>query len=372
MKMCDKWSARASRLICVALVLLGVYLAFKYAVGIFLPFLAAWAIGAAVSFLAGKSAKKFKGSKKCWRVFYIALFWGIVFLALLAFVIRLGVEATEFLSAIEENSEAINEKIKNVIDKITALPSKIPFLEKISSGEMFGKMGEYIKKAASGIIDALVKQGGAFVAQNLGKLATRTPKVFMGSLICVISSIYLSLDYDKIKLYFKGLIEKYVSVDTLKIFSRVSGGVKAYLKAYFTVFLITFGELYLGLAVLGRKYALLIAFFVAAFDILPLFGAGAVLVPWGTVLIASGSIGVGIGMLVLFVIMTVVRQIVEPHLVGKHLGIHPLASLVSVYVGYRIFGLFGMLLAPFAALAVKGIFDGEETNKKDKKIEEKT
>jgi len=370
--MYDKWSMRASRLVCIALTLLGVYLTFKYAVGIVFPFLIACAIAAGVSFLSIKSEKKFRGSQKCWRIFYIALFWGIIFSLLLAFAIRIGVQATEFLEGIEENSETINAKIKDAVDKLTALPSKIPFLEKISNGETLGKVGEYIKKAASGIIDALVKQGGAFVAQNLGKLATRTPKMFMGSLICIISSIYLSLDYDKIKQYFKELAHRYVSKETAKVFSDISGGLREYLKAYFTVFLITFIELYIGLTVLGRRYALLIAFLVAALDILPLFGAGAVLVPWGIILIAGGSIGVGIGMILLFAIMTVIRQIVEPHLVGKHLGIHPLASLVSVYVGYRIFGLLGMVLAPLVALAVKGILDGDQTNKKDKKIEEKT
>ena len=367
--MYDKWSSRASRLVCVAIAGLFAYLAFKYAFGIVLPFLIAWGIGAVVSLLAEKSEKKFRGSQKSWRIFYISVFWSIIFSFLLAFALNLVREAGELLAGIEENSETINEKIKETIDKITAFPSKIAFLEKLSSGEALGAAGEYIKKAASAIIEALVKQGGEFVGQNLGKVALRTPKVFMGSLICIISSIYLSIDYDRIREYFKGLVKRYASKDTLKILSRVSGGVKEYLKAYFAVFLITFAELYLGLVVLGRKYALLIAFLVAAFDILPLFGAGTVLVPWGIILIAGGSIGAGVGMILLFAVMTVVRQIIEPHFVGKHLGIHPLASLVSVYVGYRVFGLLGMLLAPFATLVIKGILDGEE---KDKKIEEKT
>ena len=368
----DKWSERASRFLCLALMGILLYLAFRYAIGIVLPFLIAWGISSVVAFLARKSEAKFKGSRKSWRVFYIAVFWGILFSLLLAFALRLVSQAADFLSGIEENSEAINEKIKDVVDRITEFPSKIAFLEKLSNGETLGAVGEYIKKAASAVIEALVKRGGELVGQNIGRLALGTPKVFMGCLICIISSVYLSVDYDRICEYFKGLVKTYASEDTVRMLKRVSGGVKKYIKAYFAVFLITFAELYLGLVLLGRRYALLIAFLVALFDILPLFGAGPLLVPWGIILIASGSIGVGVGMIILFAIMTVVRQIAEPHFVGKHLGIHPLATLVAVYVGYRVFGLLGMLLGPFAALVIKGIIDREGTDKKDKKIKEKT
>ena len=365
--MYDKWNARASRLVVAFLSVLIVYFTFKYALGIAFPFLVAWSIGATVAFFARVSERKFKGKKKYWSIFYISVFWGFVFLILFAFALKLGTQASELLSGIGENQAQINGKIESVVDQVTSLPSKIPLLEKISRGEIFGKTGEYIKKAAAGIIDTIVKQGGSFVAQNLGSFALKTPRALTSVLICVISSIYISLDYDKIKGYFSSLAKRYVSERTREMLGNVSSGIKEYLKAYFFVFLITFFELYAGLSVLGRKYALLIAFLVAVFDILPLFGVGAVLVPWGVILLARGSIGVGIGMLALFLVMTVVRQIVEPHLIGKHLGIHPLASLVSVYVGYMVFGFSGMLVAPFVALVIKGALEGSESGKKREK-----
>ena len=109
----------------------------------------------------------------------------------------------------------------------------------------------------------------------------------------------------------------------------------------------------MGLTLLGRRYALVCALLIAALDILPLFGSGIVLVPWAIVLIVSDAVGVGVGMLVLFAVITVARQILEPRLVGGALGIHPLATLAAMYIGFRVFGIVGMLISPLVIVALK-------------------
>lgn len=361
----DKWDICASKLICVALVLIGTYVLFKYGISVIIPFLTAWLIGVLISSLAKRSTKAFRGRQRCWSIFYIILFWGFAFLGVLALSIRLAAQASDFFSVIAENGEKISNRLQETVDAIASIPSKIPFLKGIS----LGGIGEYIKNATSSILESLAKQGGSFVALSIGKLALNTPKALISVLVCIISSIYIGLDYEKIKAYVKNVLVAHTSLKTQKILGQVTGGLRQYLKAYLFVFALTFIELYVGLLVLGRKYALLIAFLIAAFDILPLFGAGTVLIPWGIILIVGGNISVGVGMLILLGIMTVVRQVVEPHLVGRHLGIHPLASLVSVYVGFRVFGFFGMLIAPLVTLVIKEILKGGENNKK---IEEKT
>ena len=109
----------------------------------------------------------------------------------------------------------------------------------------------------------------------------------------------------------------------------------------------TFIEIYIGLLLLRIPYPLLISLAVATVDILPVFGAGAVLIPWIGISFSLGSVRVGIGLLILYGVITVVRQIAEPYIVGQRIGIHPFISLTAMFTGFMLFGALGGLLMPF-------------------------
>ena len=133
----------------------------------------------------------------------------------------------------------------------------------------------------------------------------------------------------------------------------LASAAKKYVRAYLALGGITFGEMFLGLTLLKVPYAFLIAWGIALIDFLPLLGTGAVLIPWAAVTLVTGNPGLGLGLLILFGVSTLVRQFVEPRLLGAELGLHPLVSLLAVYAGWRLFGVWGMMLAPFGALWVK-------------------
>ena len=128
--------------------------------------------------------------------------------------------------------------------------------------------------------------------------------------------------------------------------SRVGG---MYLRSYLTLMGVTFAEMLLGLSLLRIGYALLLALLIALVDFLPVLGVGTVLVPWSLVSFVTGNPARGIGLLVLWGVSLAVRQFLEPHLIGRGLGIHPCLTLLSMYAGLRLFGIVGMLLCPPAA-----------------------
>jgi len=121
--------------------------------------------------------------------------------------------------------------------------------------------------------------------------------------------------------------------------------------------LLTLGELTLGFLLLRVEYPFLLALLAAALDILPVFGVGTVLLPWALFCLLTGGILRGVGILVLYAVITVVRQIAEPHFVGKSIGLHPILMLIAFYVGIRLFGVAGILLGPLCAFVIKAIFD---------------
>ena len=98
------------------------------------------------------------------------------------------------------------------------------------------------------------------------------------------------------------------------------------------------------------------AFLVSIIDILPILGTGIVLVPSSIVLLLARNYYFGFGILIIYAVILLVRQIAEPKIVGKSIGLSPLVTLVSMYAGFKLFGFFGMIIGPAMALIIKSIF----------------
>lgn len=355
----QRWQSRAGKLFCLVIILGAAYLVLKYAIGVLLPFLFAALIGATISSVAKASSKRLGGRQKAWAIFYTAVFWTVVFISVYLIVQKLVTEAGELIDTLINREEEIVSGVENAVNFIMELPSKIPFLKGLDGA------GEMVSNMAQGILNGVAE----YLTRALANTVIGTPKAALSIAVCIIAGAYIAVDGEKIKSYLLGLTASASRKKIGIVISRISRGLKGYGRAYFFLFLINFLQLYGGLLLLRRRYALLVSFVIAIFDILPLFSAGVFLIPWGIWLAAMGNYLAGIGMLLLFGIISVVRQIAEPRLVGKQLGIHPLATLVGMYIGLGLFGFWGMILAPIGILMVKEILEG---GKKEEKIGEKT
>lgn len=362
----DVWQSRAGKLICLALGLLGVYVLLRYGMGLIIPFLFAWAVAVPVSALANRSSRTFGGKRKMWVYFYIFVFFGAIFVIVALLIGKLISEAVDFFVYISENGA----EIENMLNRILTLPSKIPILNKISEIDL-GGLGDYISDTAADIAADMALSGGQTIMSVLGRAVAGTPKILLSCVVALLSSLYLALDYENIKEYLYGLMSEGRRRSTMRLIDRIGKGIRGYFGAYGKIFLIIFALLYIGLSLLGIGYSFIIALGIALFDILPFLGAGMVLIPWSIILFAGENYGVGVGMLVLFGVVAVVRQIVEPRLIGKSIGIHPLASLLSMYIGFRAFGFWGMVIAPIGILVAKEILENEHEDKGEN-ITEKT
>ena len=139
------------------------------------------------------------------------------------------------------------------------------------------------------------------------------------------------------------------------VLTSVGKALKSYAKAYLLIMLLTFCEVFVGLLIMRRRYAFILAFLIAVVDILPIFGAGTVIIPWAVFELITKDTRTGLGLLILYGVVTIIRQIAEPKIVGESLGIHPLATLVAMFAGLKLFGFVGVLFAPMVAIVVKEI-----------------
>jgi sporulation integral membrane protein YtvI len=139
--------------------------------------------------------------------------------------------------------------------------------------------------------------------------------------------------------------------------TSLRGALGGWLKAQGLLMLITFGELTAGLLILRVDLALLLAALIALVDALPVFGTGTVLLPWGLCSLISGQLPLAIGLFILYGAITLVRNLLEPKLVGSRVGLPPLAALAAMYVGFQALGVLGMILFPLLAVLLKRLWD---------------
>ena len=181
----------------------------------------------------------------------------------------------------------------------------------------------------------------------LGGMAARLPSILLACTFTVLSTIFFLQDYAGITGFVVRSLPGRLLRPIVETKRYLLGAVQKVLLAYLCIMLITFGEIALGLWLLQVPYFAAIAFAIAVLDILPLIGSGLFLIPWGLYhLLISRQAALGAGLLLLYAVVTVVRMWLEPRIVGGRIGLHPLATLTAMYAGGKLFGFWGLLLAP--------------------------
>lgn len=147
-------------------------------------------------------------------------------------------------------------------------------------------------------------------------------------------------------------------LDLIKIVLKDTiGGLKGYFKARVIIMLIVFGILSLGFLIIGTPVPYLLAFIIALLDIIPLLGAGIVMVPWGVISYIWGNKEIGVGVLVLYVVLTISKQFIEPKVLGDQIGIRPIYTFIATIAGSLIFGPLGLVLGPILAVIVNSVLN---------------
>lgn len=176
-------------------------------------------------------------------------------------------------------------------------------------------------------------------------------------LFTIISSIMISVDYSRISSFIlKQFTPKYRNM-ILDAKSFMINSLFKMLKAYIIIMAITMTELTIGLWLLDVDLALAIGAIIAMLDVLPLIGTGGILIPWSIIELTKQNYYLGFGLLILFFLVSVIRNIIEPKIVGNQIGLHPVVTLAAMYLGLKIFGFIGLLLAPLAALLIQYLND---------------
>jgi sporulation integral membrane protein YtvI len=208
--------------------------------------------------------------------------------------------------------------------------------------------GSVITKISSTVID--------FISSSVSFL----PGLFLGIIFAVISSLFFAIDYNKITAYISNRLPSKNSGLFTEIKTMATGIGFQYVKAYAILMAVTFSELAIGLLLLRVDGAIEVAALIAVIDFLPVLGTGGVVIPWIFIELIQGNFPFAFGLTVLYLLITVVRNILEPKLIGEQIGLHPLIMLISMYVGVKIFGFVGLIALPVTIVIIKHLYDNDK------------
>ena len=187
-------------------------------------------------------------------------------------------------------------------------------------------------------------------------VVSRLPDGALGLFTWLLACFMISARLPRIRTWLEGRLPPSWQEKGLPMLKRVKRSVFGWLKAQAKLMTVTALVLAIGFFVLQVGYAPVWAVLIALIDALPVLGTGMVLVPWSLVCFLQGDTVRGIGLLGIYAVAALLRSVLEPRMVGKHLGIDPLLTLLAIYAGYRLLGFGGMILAPLLAVVLTQVF----------------
>ena len=342
------WTRVLKNILYVVLLLLGLYVALKLSI-FYMPFLIAFIISLIIEPAIKFIMKKTKLTRRTSSII-IFIIVSIVLIGSLAWIIiTLFSESSSLLQGLNDYFDKIYIQFQNFIssmnfDKINLSDEVLTVIQN-STGDVLEAVSNWVRNLLTGLID----------------IVTSLPSMAICIGITVVALYFICVD----KIYIIDQIEHHVpKVWVKKIGSHMRDLIKTlggYLKAEASLVLVSFVISLIGLYILefmnfNISYPLLMALFIGFVDALPILGSGSVMIPWAIISALNGDISLGIAIIVLLIIMSIVRQILEPKLVSKNIGVHPIFTLIAMYTGFKVIGVIGLLIGPIVLIIFKNIF----------------
>ncbi len=340
-------------LVLAAYLILGVGIGFvtlKYLLKPFLPFLLAWGIAMMIRPTVTKLCKRCHVSPK------IVSFAAVLFVFLLIFgffSVICGRVIGELRGLSEDLMADAASAVGELFDSMQNISEKLPFLDRVEDPEA----AEQIRKTVVSMIESAVSGFSARIPEAIMDFVSSLPGILLFAVVMIVATFYMGADVGAVN----GFIARQLPASSRHYLFEaktklMAAGVK-YVKAYLMLLLITFIQLLIGFLCLKIPYALTLAALIALIDILPVLGVGTVLVPWAGILLIRGDLHTGIGLLLVFAVIWVVRQVVEPKIVGQSIGLSPLVTLITMYAGYHFLGFAGLFVFPLVMILLKNLTD---------------
>ena len=349
-----KYSKSMVNLVIAVAILLAIIFLLPKALMFFLPFVVGWIIALMASPLVRFFEEKLKIKRKIGSAFVIIAVIALVVLLIYFVCAWLVEQVGGLIEALPDMWDGMKGDLDSMGKSLGVLLSRLPGETELNLNNLAETMGNYVG-------DAFERMGTPTI-EAAGSFAMQLPSIFIGVIMALLSAYLFVAERQQINEWFRkhtpAVFHVYYNMIRRSLTKSVGGYLKAQLKIEVWMYLL----LVVGLGVLGVNYYALIAIGIAILDFLPFFGTGTVLIPWAVIKIFASDYKTAVGLLIIWCVGQLARQLIQPKIVGDSIGVPPLPTLLLLYIGYQVGGVIGMIIAVPIGLLVytlyqEGAFD---------------
>ncbi len=319
----------------------------------FMPFVVGALIALCASPIVHFLEKKMKIKRKAGSAFTIVLAVGLVAFLLYGIGHFLLEQAEGFIANLPQMWKALSDDFAQAGDKLQVVFNRMPKQVR----EEWAMLGENIQQYAGNLIGNLSSP----TMERVGEFAKNVPGFLVSVVMALLSSYFFVANKEEVQGYYRRFVPRSLK-DKIEIVCKClkkafGGYIVAQLKIEVWIYVI----LFIGLKIAGVNYVSLVALGIAFLDLLPVFGTGTVLIPWAIIKLVGGHYATTVILIALWGIGQLVRQLIQPKIVGETLGMPAIPTLFLLYIGWEIGGVWGMILAVpiglvFVNLYKEGVF----------------
>mgnify|MGYP003377555032 FL=1 len=330
------WQVVVSLMFSILATVAFVYFGFR-AIVFLMPFVIGWIISAIASPMVNWLEKRFNIVKKLGSALIVILVIGLIVTGIYFAVSRIVIEVGDLVKNIPEMYAQLESGLRQIGGTLSGLFEKLPMGIQNGWNSFMANLDESMTGIIAKISDPAMAAAGNF--------AKRLPFYLISVIVAILSAYFFTIQREDVLKWMKKIAPESVEKRMTLVMDNLRYALGGYFKAQFKIMGVVFLILVVGFAVLGIRYFVLVAFLISFLDFLPFFGTGTAMIPWGIYKFLMGDYKTAIILVVLYAITQIIRQLLQPKLVGDSVGMNPLVTLLLLYVGYRLGSVFGMILS---------------------------
>lgn len=335
------------RLVLIVAVLLCLGLIVPPLLGLFLPFLLAFVAATLLAPLVQKFAKRVGG----WN-FWSMLFVVLMLLAVTGILVYAGYYLVSQVTDLIRSWTSIREGITDMLNQVSQfLSNNVHFTSTDTEQYILGHLQDGLS-----CLTGKISTWAPTVVVGVGNLASGIVSFLISLLFFIVAAYFMTADYPGLRKRLIAWVPDIIRPHMRHVKEAAGSAMFGYLRAQLILSGVVLVIVFVALLIFRQPYSLLIAIATGIIDIMPFFGSGAILVPWGVVCLLVGNLKKALFLLILAFALFLFRKLAEPKVVGNQTGLSPLLSLISIYVGMKLGGVAGMILCPIACMVVIGLY----------------
>lgn len=347
------WKVVVSLLFSLSATIIVVYLGIR-AIFFFMPFVIGWMLSVIAGPLVSFLEKRLRIMKKLGSAITIILVLAVCIGVIYLIISKMWDEIVTLIQNFPSMYRDLEKGFQEIGSKGSQLFSRLPVQVQDSWNALLTNLDE--------TMGDLIGQIGEPTIEVAGNMAKRIPSVLIGTIVAFVSAYFFVSDKESLSVWVKKVVPKPITSRMMMVADNLKYAVGGYFKAQLKIMAVVFAILLIGFALMQVHFSILLAVAIAFLDFLPFFGTGTALIPWAVYKFLVGDYRAAIALMILYGVTQLVRQLVQPKLVGDSMGLKPLYTLFLLYLGYRVGSVLGMIFAvPIGVIVINlykaGAFD---------------